>query len=181
MQAALSQMTKGQGTSQPEVNVSPPGQLKSSCASTEVPTIQDDTKLHFPVDDVTEAFTTCELHVPDGNATKKVAIAVVNPIDRTRTPRIHNRPVPGGYASVSVDRVEKGCGNVPLDIEGGDGEKTLGEAEKTFICWRKRFIIIPQHRFVCDFTSYIIYYVLKLKKSLLTKLVIVFFAGTPPT
>jgi hypothetical protein len=181
VQAALSQMTKGQGTSQPEVNVSPPGQLKSSCASTEVPTIQDDTKLHFPVDDVTEAFTTCELHVPDGNATKKVAIAVVNPIDRTRTPRIHNRPVPGGYASVSVDRVEKGCGNVPLDIEGGDGEKTLGEAEKTFICWRKRFIIIPQHRFVCDFTSYIIYYVLKFKKSLLTKLVIVFFAGTPPT
>ena len=133
------------------------------------------------MDDVTEAFTTCELHVPDGNATKKVAIAVVNPIDRTGTPRIHNRPVPGGYASVSVDRVEKGCGNVPLDIEGGDGEKTLGEAEKTFICWHKRFIIIPQHRFVCDFTSYIIYYVLKLKKNLLTKLVIVFFAGTPPT
>jgi len=31
---------------------------------------------------------------------------------------------------------------VLLDIEGGDGEKTLGEAEKTFICWRKRFIII---------------------------------------
>ena len=174
-------MTKGQDTSQPEVNVSPPGQLKSSCASTEVPTIQDDTKLHFPVDDVTEAFTTCELHVPDGNATKKVAIAVVNPIDRTGTPRIHNRPVPGGYASVSVDRVEKGCGNVPLDIEGGDGEKTLGEAEKTFIYWRKCFIIIPQHRFVCDFISYIIYYVLKLKNSLLTKLVTVFFAGTPPT
>jgi len=81
VQEALSQMTKGQGTSQPEVNISPPGQLKSSCASTEVPTIQDDTKLHFPVDDVTEAFTTCELHVLDGNGTKKVAIVVVNPID----------------------------------------------------------------------------------------------------
>ena len=25
----------------------------------------------------------------------------------------------------------KGYNNVPLDIEGGDGEKTLGEAEKT--------------------------------------------------
>ena len=37
----------------------------------------------------------------------------------------------------------KGYINVPLDIEGGDGEKTLGEAEKTFIQWRKRFIIIP--------------------------------------
>lgn len=164
VQATLSQMTKGQGTSQPEVNVSPPGQLKSSCASTEVPTIQDDTKLHFPMDDVTEVFTTCELHVPDGNATKKVAIGVVNPIDRTRTPRIHNRPLPARYASILVDRVEKGCGIVPLEIEGGDGEKTLGEAEKTFICWRKRFIIIPHHRFVCDFTFYIIYYVLNLKK-----------------
>jgi len=127
-------MTKGQGTSQLEVNIIPLGQLKSSYASMEVPTIQDDMKLHFPVDDVTEAFTTCELHVPDGNATKKVAIGVVNPINRTRTPRIHNRLVPAGYASVLVDRVEKGCGSVPLEIEGGDGEKTLGEAEKTFIC-----------------------------------------------
>ena len=141
--------------------LAPPGQLESSCASTEVPTIQDDTKLHFPMDDVTEAFTTCELHVPDGNATKKVAISVVNPIDRTRTPKIHNRPVLAGYASVSIDRVEKGCGSVPLEIEGGDGEKTLGEAENTIICWRKRFITIlgmsvlplPHHRFVRDFTS----------------------------
>jgi len=32
---------------------------------------------------------------------------------------------------------------VPLDIEGGYGEKTLGEVEKTFICYHKRFIIIP--------------------------------------
>jgi len=39
VESALSQMTKGQGTSQPEVNDSPPGQLKCSCASTEVPTI----------------------------------------------------------------------------------------------------------------------------------------------
>ena len=91
--------------------------MKSSSASTEVPTIKDDTKLHFPVDDITEAFTTSELHVLDGNATKKVTIGVVNPIDQTRTPRIHNRPVPAGYASVSVDRVEKGCGSVPLEIE----------------------------------------------------------------
>ena len=59
--------------------------------------------------------------------------SVVNPINRTRTPRIHNQPVSAGYASVSVDRVEKGCSSVPLEIEGGDGEKTLGEAEKMFI------------------------------------------------
>jgi len=33
---------------------------------------------------------------------------------------------------------------VQLEIEGGDGEKTLGGAEKTFICWGKRYIIIPR-------------------------------------
>ena len=59
------------------------------------------------------------------------------------TPRIHGAVVPLGYASVSVDRVVKGFSNVQLEIEGGDGEKTLGEAGKTFICWRKRYIIIP--------------------------------------
>ena len=32
---------------------------------------------------------------------------------------------------------------MPHDIEGGDWEKTLGEVEKTVICWDKRFIIIP--------------------------------------
>jgi hypothetical protein len=72
-----------------------------------------------------------------------VATAVVSPIDPTKTPRIHTTVIPLEYASVSVDRVVKGYRNVPLDIEGGDGEKTLGEAEKAFICWRKRYIIIP--------------------------------------
>jgi hypothetical protein len=42
-----------------------------------------------------------------------------------------------------MDRVVKGYKNVALDIEGVDGEKTLGEAEETFICWKKWYIIIP--------------------------------------
>jgi len=77
-----------------------------------------------------------------GMPQKKVAIGVANPIDRMRTPRIHSWRVPAGYPSVSVEKVERGCGSVPLEIEGGDGEKTLGEAKKTFICWRKHIIII---------------------------------------
>ena len=77
-----------------------------------------------------------------------VAVAVVTPVDPTRTPRIHGAIVPPGYASVSVDRVVKGFSNVQLEIEGGDGEKTLGEGEKTFICWRKRYIIILGHHLV---------------------------------
>ena len=36
----------------------------------------------------------------------------------------------------------KGFSDLALDIPGGDGEKTLGEAEKTFILWRKHYIII---------------------------------------
>ena len=42
-----------------------------------------------------------------------------------------------------MDRVNKGFGDPALDILGGDREKTLGEAEKTFILWCKRYIIIP--------------------------------------
>jgi hypothetical protein len=126
------------------VNISPPGQLKSSCASTEVPVPQDDARLRFPVDDITAPFTTCELHIQEGNATVMVATCVVSPIDPTKTPRIHTIVIPLGYASVLVDRVVKCYSNVPLDIEGGDGEKTLGEAEKAFICWRKCYIIIPR-------------------------------------
>ena len=42
-----------------------------------------------------------------------------------------------------MDKVCKGYDNVALDIPGGDGEKTLGEVEKAYILWRKRYIIIP--------------------------------------
>ena len=86
---------------------------------------------------------------------------------------------------------------MPLDIEGGDREKTLGEAAKTFICWHKCFIIIPgvsppppphptddqdrQHscvdsKTIYSLTSYI--YILNSKKSLLLTTLVVFLAGT---
>jgi hypothetical protein len=134
-----------QSLSQLATNISPgSAQLKSSCASTKVPVRQDDDAgMHFPVDDVTALLTSCELHIMEENATVKVATGVISPIDPTKTPRIHSVAIPPGYASVSVDRVVKSHKNVALDIEGGDGEKTLGEAKKTFICWKKRYIIIP--------------------------------------
>ena len=87
VQLAMSQM---QSQSTPGVIISPVGQMKSSCASTELPLIQDDAGLCFPVDDITEPLTTYELHIPDGNNTSiMVAVGVVSPIDRTKTPRIH--------------------------------------------------------------------------------------------
>ena len=39
-------------------------------------------------------------------------------------------------------RVIKDYREVSLDFPGGDGEKTLGQAEHSFILWRKRYIII---------------------------------------
>ena len=60
--------------------------MKNSCASMELLVIQDDTGLRFPIDDITEPLTTCELHIPDGNnASIMVAVGVVSPIDRTKT------------------------------------------------------------------------------------------------
>jgi hypothetical protein len=103
----------------------------------------DDVGMRFPVDDVTALLTSYELHILQENATVKVATGVISPIDPTKTPRIHSVAIPPGYASVSMDRVVKSHKNVALDIEGGDGEKTLGEAEKTSICWKKQYIIIP--------------------------------------
>ena len=71
-----------------------------------------------------------------------VALGVFSPLDPTKTPRIHRAIILAGYVSVSVDRVNKSFSDMALDILGGDGEKTLGEAEKTFKLWRKRYIII---------------------------------------
>ena len=120
------------------INISPPDQLKSSCTSTELPN-QDDAMLRFPVDDITAPFTSCELHIPP----IMVALGVFSPLDLTKTPRIHEAIIPPRYVSISVDRVNKGFSDLALDIPGCDGKKTLGEAKKTFILWRKRYIIIP--------------------------------------
>ena len=99
--------------------------------------------LRFPVDDVTTPITSIELHVPRGNDTIKVAVGVFTPPDPTKTPRIHVAPIQPGYARVAVDQVSKGYEDLVLDIPGGDGEKTLGEAEMAYILWRKRYNIIP--------------------------------------
>jgi hypothetical protein len=78
-----------------------------------------------------------------GNSTVVVAHGIVSPVVPDKAPRSHGNPIPPGYYSVSVDRVIKEYREVTLDFPGGDGEKTLGQAEHSFVIWRKRYIIIP--------------------------------------
>ena len=96
------------------------------------------------MDDITVPLTPCELHIPLGNtgATVLVAHGIVSPVVPDKTPTIHGNPIPPGYYSVSVDRVIKDYREVPLDFPEGDREKTLGQAEHSFILWCKRYIII---------------------------------------
>jgi hypothetical protein len=68
-----------------------------------------------------------------GNSTVLVAHGIVSPVDPDKTPRSHGNPIPPGYYSISVDRVIKDYREVSLDFRRTDGEKTLGQAEHSFI------------------------------------------------
>ena len=99
---------------------------RSSVGSTGVPA--DDALLaRYPVDDIKEK-TNCELHQKMKNISMKVAVdfALSNEPEGT----IHGNPIPGGYARVGVDEVLAGYDSLELDIPGGEGEQTLGEARR---------------------------------------------------
>jgi hypothetical protein len=87
----------------------------------------------------------CKLHIPLGNtsATVLVAHGIVSSVDPDKTSTIHGNPFPPSYYSVLVDRVIKDYREVPLDFPRDDGEKTIGQAEHSFVLWCKRYIIIP--------------------------------------
>jgi hypothetical protein len=76
--------------------------------------------------------------VNNTGATVLVAYGFVSPSQ----PISHGNPIPPGYYSARVDRVINDYKKVALDFPGGDGEKTLGQAEHACIVWRKRYIII---------------------------------------
>jgi hypothetical protein len=66
-----------------------------------------------------------------------VAYGFVSPmVPGEEAPTSHENPIPSSYYSVRVDRVINNYKKVALDFPGGDGEKTLGQAE--YAC-----IIIP--------------------------------------
>lgn len=112
-----------------------PDGLKSSCASAKQASDVD----YYPVDDITVR-TPCQLHVKAGNLSLVVAQGMVYPKETGAV--LHGTAIPPGYAKVSVDEVGRAYRGLELDVPGGDGIKTLGDAIHTFIVWPKRYIAV---------------------------------------
>lgn len=131
-----------------------PSQRRSSVASTEVPA--DDAAVHVmditrmiddaaaPMEavDAIKEKTSCELHVSVSNVSMKVADGYALPCVDGAT--CHSRPIPPGYARVGVDDVHPSWRVLRLDISGGDGVETLGEAVNNIILWKKKDIVFPK-------------------------------------
>lgn len=99
----------------------------------------------YPVDYVTEK-TDCELHVPMRNISVKVADGYVYPPQEGATH--HHLPIPAVCALVGVDSIVTGYETMELDFPGGEEEKTLGDVQRSFALWNKKYIIFsdPQPR-----------------------------------
>ncbi|KAG2562468.1 hypothetical protein PVAP13_8KG074601 [Panicum virgatum] len=101
---------------------SPQGLVRSSCGSTALP--EEDVGVTFPVDKITQP-TTCKLYIHQKFFDMKVAVGQAWPTGKGVM--LHNRPLPEGYAKVTVDSlVKRKYKNVELDIPGDDNyERTM--------------------------------------------------------
>ena len=116
-------------------------QQKSSVGSTQLqePAAAPPTA-SYPVDYVTEK-TDCELHMSMRNISLKVAVGFAYPNEPEAT--YHHGVIPAGYARVGVDEVMTGFHTMELEIPGGEEEKTLGDVERGFALWNKKYIVLP--------------------------------------
>jgi hypothetical protein len=122
---------------------------KSSVASTQIQDGDDDAlttapRKRYPVDDITES-TACELKVQVINLRVTAAVGMAVPI--VPNPTWHCRPVPKGYAVVTVDDWKQDFEELKLDHPAGeDRELTeLGEAKGWTVVWPKEHIVLPNY------------------------------------
>jgi hypothetical protein len=143
---------QGSGQSQPHIEAAidstgAPSNKKSSVASTQLQDGADDAMaplVRYPVDYITEG-TACELKLQVHNLKVTVAVGMAIPI--TENPRWHCRPVPLGYAVVTVDDVMQDWQQLKLDHPAGeDRELTeLGEVRGGTAIWPKEHIHLPNY------------------------------------
>ena len=120
-------------------------QRRSSQASTEVHVddhalLDDAPAPHYPVDDV-RGMTQCELHQPMSNMSFKVATASALPC--LPGSLHHSRPIPPGYARVTVDELLEGYEDLEIDIATDEGHKKLGDVKHQIVLWQKKYIKFP--------------------------------------
>ena len=120
----------------------PPSQRRSSVASTEL--LQPEHVLtaptSYPVDAITES-QHCHLMTQWQNFKVKAAVGSVRPLEPGAT--FHCRPIPEGYARLTVDEITEGFEDLQLDHPTGEGETRLGYALKTPCLLRKELINLP--------------------------------------
>jgi hypothetical protein len=136
-----SQRATGQPSQRHEATpeVTPPSQRRSSVASMEL--VQPDfTAPRYPVDSITEA-EHCELMTKCQNLTLKADVGSVVPPQAEGT--FHCRPIPHGYAVVTVDEIMEGFEELELDYPTGEGEIHLINALRSSCLWRKEYIKLP--------------------------------------
>ena len=130
---------------EPNVDAVGLSQRKSSCASTGLPTdagiavIDTTAEQHYPVDEITQR-TPCALQTCTKNLRFMVAYGSAMP--STPGEVYHGQEILTGFAKVGVEEVCNDWKNLELDIPGGDGETTLGDAIHGYILWDKRYIIL---------------------------------------
>ena len=73
---------------------------------------------HYPVDTITEV-QHCKIMMNWQNLTLKAAVSSIVPTEPDGT--FHCRPIPHGYAVVTVDEVMKGFEELKLDHPTGEG------------------------------------------------------------
>ena len=72
-------------------------------------------------------------------ATVLVAYGIISPVvPGEEAPTSYGKQIPASYYNAGLDRVVDEYRKLALEMEGGDGEKTLGQAEHSCIIWRKR-------------------------------------------
>ena len=82
----------------------------------------------YPVDLITES-QNCHLMTQWINMKVKAAVGSVFPTEPGAT--FHYRPIPEGYATVTVDEITEGFEDLELDHPTGEGETVLGSSLKT--------------------------------------------------
>jgi hypothetical protein len=117
----------------------PPSQRRSSVASTEL--VQPNSMApRYHMDTITEA-QLCQLMTKWQNLTLKAAVGSVAPPQPDGT--FHYRPIPHGYAVVTVDEIMEGFEELELDHPTGEGENQLLYALRSTCLWRKEYIKLP--------------------------------------